>query len=428
MDMTLDLMNERDDNEQDAARLAGYRRLIARLPVTMRPSLHQQVDGWNTLFPFERNRLGKFMRGLDSFQPTALDALTAKLRALETRMGVEHWNFSQGSDTMENASLLARSAYYAEWRRDVEQIFDAVNAASMDNAAPPAKPARLILLILPECLPVDPVTAWNDWDPRGHAFKLAGDARKLSELLIHGQPARPGMDELLAPPSGATSSDLWLIEAESKSVGLLPGAAQPAFCFLNYAALTPLRDRFLAEVNTVPKNIEASDQIMAAIRHEDWEKWWPAEFAGQPQLRNFLIDLFLSGNGALIFANAFVEWAASEVLRRARPRGLVARFGMRSKPKPFTGIAIFENQQRISTLPDVDDPEGSAIDALILARYVWLAATRYPEYEQAYCLCVSEYRNTAYLICPEGGSPPWDIERPVTPDEVSSRLAQILAI
>jgi len=45
----------------------------------------------------------------------------------------------------------------------------------------------------------------------------------------------------------------------------------------------------------------------------------------------------------------------------------VARFGMRSKPKPFTSIAIFENQQRVSSLPDVVDPANSAIDAVILA-------------------------------------------------------------
>jgi hypothetical protein len=144
-------------------------------------------------------------------------------------------------------------------------------------------------------------------------------------------------------------------------------------------------------------------------------------------LRNFVVDLFLSGNGALIFGNAFAEWAASEALRRARPRGMVVRFGMRSKPKLFTGIAIFENQQQISALPDVDDREGSAVDALILARYVWLAASRYPEYEQAYCLCVSEFSNSAYLICPEGRSAPWSLERPVTPDEICLQLAQIIS-
>jgi hypothetical protein len=101
---------------------------------------------------------------------------------------------------------------------------------------------------------------------------------------------------------------------------------------------------------------------------------------------------------------------------------------MRSKPKPFTSIAIFENQQRVSTLPDVDDPENSAIDAAILARYVWLAASRYPEQEHTLCLCVSEHLNSAYMILPPGRSLGWSPERPVAPEELYSFLgAQFLA-
>ncbi len=167
---------------------------------------------------------------------------------------------------------------------------------------------------------------------------------------------------------------------------------------------------------------------MAAVRHEDWNRWWPPELAGQERLRSFVIDLFLSGNGALNFSNAFVEWAASEALRRARPRVIVARFGLRSKPKPFTSIAIFENQQRISMLPDVDDVEGSAVDALILARYVWQASSRYPEHEQTCCLCVSESRNSVLLIAPPGRSPEWSQEHPVSLEDVHKWLmAQLLS-
>ena len=102
----------------------------------------------------------------------------------------------------------------------------------------------------------------------------------------------------------------------------------------------------------------------------------------------------------MIFSNAFVEWAASEAFRRARPRVLVARFGMRSKPKPFTSIAVFENQNRVSTVPNADDPENSAIDAAILSNYVWLAAQRYPEYEHSLCICLSEYLCSGLIVAP----------------------------
>ena len=407
----------------DAARMAEYSVLIARLPITMRPSLNQQLSEWDTLFPFEQNQMSEFLRGLESLQPQALDALVQPLKALEARMGVEHWNFSEAGDTMENASLLARSEFYADWRRQVQRIFDAVNSAARPLPTEPNKDARLILIILPESLPVDAMDAWKPWDKHAHVFKINGDARRVSELLIQGEPDQPGIAAVLAQEGSADRSDLWLIDAEAKLNELLPVSEREAGSALSYSVLKPFRDKFLAEVNTVPKSIEATDHTLSSMRHRDWGPWWPTEFAGQALLRSFVVDLFLSGNGALIFSNAFVEWAASEALRRARPRAIVSRFGLRAKPKPFTGIAIFENQHSISTLPDVDDPQGSATDALILARYIWLAALRYPEYEKACCICISEYRNSIYLVAPSGTPPPWDPDHPVSPVELSTWLA-----
>lgn len=76
-------MNERQNNAQpEEDRLTAYSRLIAQLPVTLRPSLNQQLGQWDTLFPFEQNRLTEFLRGIESFQPSTLDALTQPLRAL----------------------------------------------------------------------------------------------------------------------------------------------------------------------------------------------------------------------------------------------------------------------------------------------------------------------------------------------------------
>jgi hypothetical protein len=392
----------------------AYRRLIERLPVTLRPSLNQQLSQWTILFPFEQNRVVTFMDGVQALSPAAFHALTGPLFALEAKMDVRHWNFSEQADTIENASLLARSAYYSDWRRETERVFEAINAAARDSAPVPTSSTRLILLFLPASLPVDPHTIWQQWDPRGREIRISADAATICELALQGKPGLSGISKLLAGQGAAESSDLWLIDAEGKlnaTLSSLP--SPPAASSLSFAALKPFRDRFLTELNKAPKSIQITDEVVANLRRESWEGWnlWPADVARQPRLRQFVIDLFLSGNGALIFSNSFVEWAASEALRRARPRVMVVRFGMRSKPKPFTSIAVFENQQRISSLPDVDDPENSAVDALILARYVWLSASRYPEQDRTICLCVSELRNTAYLIAPAGRAPGWSPER-----------------
>jgi len=424
-------MNEQPRKAQEAApSLDAYRRLIERLPVTVRPAFNQQLSQWETLFPYEQNRLSHFMKGVETFSPAALDALTAPLWALEKKMGVKHWNFSEANDTIENASQLARSEYYAEWRREVQRVFETVNAAARDSTPMQTASTRLILLFLPANLPVDPQSPWKGWDPRGHEIRISGDSRRLCELVMQGQPSLSGIVTLAARQGSVESSDVWLIDAEAKLSGLLSPLSTNAASLLSYAALKPFRDKFLAELNKTPKDIQATDQIMSNLRLESWNGWglWPAEVGNLPRLRKFVIDLFLSGNGALIFSNAFVEWAASEALRRARPPVMVIRFGMRSKPKPFTSIAIFENQQRVSSLPDVDDPENSAIDAAILARYVWLSASRYPEGEQTVCLCVSEYRDSAYVILPAGKTLGWSPERPIAPEELYSWLgAQLLS-
>jgi hypothetical protein len=364
------------------------------------------------------------MKGVGTYSPSALDALTAPLQALENKMGVKLWSFSETADTIENASQLARSEYYAEWRREVQRVFEIIDAAATNSTSIQNNSTRLILLFLPSNLPVDPRSAWKQWDPRGHQIRISGEAGRFCELAMQGQHGLPGIAEMGTRQGTAESSDLWLIDADGKLSGMLSPLSTTSACSLSYAALKPFRDRFLAELNKAPKSIHATDEVISALRLESWDGWnlWPVEVANQPRLRRFVIELFLSGNGAVIFSNAFVEWAAAEALRRARPRAIVARFGMRSKPKPFTSIAVFENQQRVSSLPDLDDPENSAIDAVILARYVWLAASRYPEAEKTICLCVSEHLNSAYVVLPAGKSPAWSPERSVAPEELCSWL------
>lgn len=359
--------------------------------------LSQRLEDWRLLFPCEQEEVARFFRGADKFSPLEFDNLIANLRSLETKMGVSKWRFSETSNTMEDSALLARSSYFSEWRAEVQRVYAAIE--SREPAKDASQRRNLILLLLPENLPLDAETAWKWWEPDGQTLLIADDSRAIGNLLLG---SRPAGGQLQTQPADGNSADFWLIDADDR----LQHCASPASAIasLSYASLNPFRQRFLAELNTIPKDMTAADETMARLRTADWARCSPPELARDPRLLHFLIEVFLSGNGALIFPSAFVEWAASEALRRARPRVLAARFGMRSRPKPFTSIAIFENQEKLSTAPAVDDPVNSAIDASVLARYVWLAASRHPEYEHAVCLCVAEHLHSARLIAPAGSS------------------------
>jgi hypothetical protein len=177
----------------------------------------------------------------------------------------------------------------------------------------------------------------------------------------------------------------------------------------------------------MPKDLGAADAVFDHLRKVDVVPWCPAEVASDPAIREFVRALYLSGNGAVIFGNSFVQWAASEAFRRARPSFLAAQFGVRSKPKPFTGVAVFDNPDKVNPLPAVDDLPGSALDAQILALYVWLAAYRYQEYQHStVCVCVAESLSQAYVVAPPEFAL-WKETEPVPLDRLGSALSAWMA-
>ena len=103
-------------------------------------------------------------------------------------------------------------------------------------------------------------------------------------------------------------------------------------------------------------------------------------------------DLFLTGNGTLFVNNTFVEWAAVQAIRRAEPRLLVARYGVRDKMKPFSSLLLFSQPRASDQIPDIEDPVGSFIDVEQLSHYVWLNAEKSPAYRQ----------RTLHLLLAEG--------------------------
>ena len=102
--------------------------------------------------------------------------------------------------------------------------------------------------------------------------------------------------------------------------------------------------------------------------------------------------MLLTGNGTLFVNNTFVEWAAVQALRRAQPRILVTRFGVRDKLKPFSSLLLFSQPRASDQIPLIEDPVGSFVDVEQLSYYVWLNAEKSPAYRN----------KTLYLFLAEG--------------------------
>jgi hypothetical protein len=390
--------------------------LLKRLPLTFLPFVNQQIHEWDYLFPNERKSVQQLLLYVASLSEAQSAALFQDVVQLEEKMGVRHWQFSTEEQTIQNSSQLARSPYFQEWRKAVQAVFDA-----SDKNATEAKRAgggsrnRLVLLDLPKRLPVDPAKAWRHWQGIGKPLAVdlssVGNTQSPFEMLLTGMPGAGGghsggLVRAAWDRPEASPAETWVVDAGRGAVDAVltsePSAATaPRGILLSHARLEKYRQSFSHEMNTMRKDLADADAVFDRLRKVDVTPWCPAEVAADPAIREFLRALYLSGNGAVIFDNSFVEWASSEALRRARPAFLAATFGVRSKPKPFTSVAVFDSPDQVNPLPAVDDPEGSSVDAQMLALYVWLAATRYEEYQRStVCVCLAESIGQAYVVAP----------------------------
>ena len=381
--------------------------VLKRLPLTFLPFVNQQLHQWDYLFPNERRsvqRLVIYVAGMSGEQAAAL---FAEVAALEEKMGVRRWQFSTSEQTIENSSELARSPYFQEWRRAVQAVFNTVDRNAEPTGTPDSGARRLVLLEIPRNLPIDKDRAWRHWQGIGNPVKLdlsgtTGSA--LANLLKGAEQGSPNRFSALLRAAQKQHADTWVIDAGRELVDAIAGPANTeasAPILLSNVRLEAYRQNFSHQMNTIRKDLADADAVFDRLRKVDVSAWCPPEFAGDPAVREFVRSLYLTGNGAVIFSNSFVEWAASEAFRRARPSLVAARFGVRSKPKPFTGVAVFEDPDVVNPLPAVDDLEGSALDVQMLALYVWLAAGRYDEYRRAtVCVCIAESLSEAYIVAP----------------------------
>jgi len=442
-------MNTRDEsqtNREEGNSVETLRRLkkgiSGDLPTTFQPYFNQQVHSWDVLFPYERRYLLEVLTYLDQLSPDQRSQLFAPIRQLEKAMDVSRWDFSVREQTLEDASLLARSPYYLEWRREVKKAFAEIDRGVEEDKKKHVARShnRLILMIYPACLPFGPTTMWKRWPGTGKIMRfdadVSGNERKFVEGLLgasgHTSAHASGtLLESIARRASRSYADVWALDAGTALSEFMLGAGPhpnpvPGVTVLSFERLKAFRGNFLTQVNTMSHSLSSADQIYNEIRKEDVSQFCPPEIKDHPVVREFVRSLFMNGNGASVSSNPFVQWGASEAFRRARPSVLIGYFGTRNKPKPFTSVAVFMNQNIASPLPSVKDLPGSAIDAAILSYYLWRSSTRYSEYQNALTVCLAESTKMAYVVGPDP-NPLQGQTQPLSMARISSALSEWLS-
>ena len=87
-------------------------------------------------------------------------------------------------------------------------------------------------------------------------------------------------------------------------------------------------------------------------------------------LNHFKVSVLPEGSGVPFFSTTFVQWSAREVLRRAQPLTLLARFAPRMSERSMNEALTG------GTKPRVLDAQGALVDADMGAYYTWLNLMR----------------------------------------------------
>ncbi len=379
--------------------------VLQRLPLTFLPFVNQQLRQWEFLFGNEKQSVQRLLLYVERLSPAESAALFRDITRIEEKMGVKRWHLSTSEQTIQNSSELARSPYFQQWRQAVQAVFDSADRDAQSTSHRGGSAHRLILIDIPGALPMKRENAWRRWQGIGKAVdldvSLQESLRGAIELLVSGAENRPGVLQSLAGPAEAAPGYVWVLDAGSDLADSMAPSRPAGNVLLSYPRLNAFRENFSHAMNSMRKDLSDADAVFDHLRKIDVTPWCPAEIAEDAATREFVRALYLSGNGSVIFSNSFVQWGASEAFRRARPLVLAARFGVRAKPKAFTGVAVFDNPDEVNPAPSIDDLPGSAKDVGMLAWYVWLSAARYPEYQSStVCLCLAESIGQVYVIAP----------------------------
>lgn len=341
--------------------------LLRRLPRTFVPALNEQLHRWDLLFPAEQRSLTAQLAYLARLPQAEFEELFRDIKALEAKMRLPAWEPSSAGISISQTSILVRSPYYPPWRVAVEQAFARINDA-LGEAQRPLN--RLVLCVLPPGLPLPQQGAWPRLARQAQPVPLAAPFADLQQALL-GRILESV--HLVSDPA----ERLWVFEAGQALGPSLP----PNLPALSFAGLAPVRREFLRRLNLIKKNLRSADQTYDELRRLELAPLLGPRLGSQRRLAAFIRDLFLSGNGSMLFANSFVQWGASEAMRRAQPQVMVCCFGIRNRLKPFSSVVLFEDQSRANPVPEQPDPAASRIDAEILGEYVYLAAARLPAYQ-----------------------------------------------
>ena len=365
-----------------ASLAAGHLPLLRALPLVLCVLVLKQIARYDSLFPAEREDLSQLLSLLASerLAPTISDftriVLSEELRRRD-------W-ITKPSEFIEQMSTeLWSSGQIDEFRHAALQL--APPMGQIRNGKP-----TLVVVDFDANLEKQDFVLFRQLKQHGTIFTnlspgLKDDTFTASLKVVE--------DRAKALPGHYSH---WVICGDSPP--LRPSLAVSA---IDYKSLEPVRHNLLDLMSAARaggmSGPEALGSKMMNLQPAALGITSSDPLAADPLLAQFSVDILGEGSGTQIYSTTFVQWAAREVLRRARPMTALIRFTPRVREHPT-------NQQW--SRADADSPfdlAGSLIDADMAAYYTWINLNRLADADSATFVAFHSGRRQAFASGPSLG-------------------------
>jgi hypothetical protein len=354
--------------------------LFRQLPLAFAPLILQQLEQYDWKFPAERREIDHQLSYLSSLSKPEMSSLLSDFEQLKLSSQLEQfdWVNSPGSFSQQLSAYLWATHQIDRFRAAAEVFMEKVNAS-----LPPEKLAapRLGVVVVGKGVKQSHYPLFRKLRAYGTHFTRVNPYNGLRILL--GIAA----ERAAAHP---VQFGHWYIDG-----GPAEMLSNSNLISISYTALEPVRKAILQRITkAIHGGIggpEALTSMLFKLRPEQ------VGLSGKPEdevLGHLETNIFTQGQGTQIFSTTFVQWTAREVLRRAHPLTLVARYNPRQRQRPMNELLSGKD-----TNPE-PDLMGSLIDADMGAFLTWVDQQRLSEAEQASFLAWFEDHSEAMVISP----------------------------
>ena len=361
--------------------VSGNLSLLQQLPKTFLSLLLREAIVYDWKFPAERDEIDRQLRYLHGLTPAELNNTMSAFRRIKLSPEMEQ------ADWVSNPQRFSEGLSAHLWA--THQIDDFTAAAehfiATFNAAVPEKPApapRLGMVVVGRELNRDAYPLFRKLRARGTYFSnVEADGTYQTLLEVVNERAR----KYPAPYAHwcIHGSDAVAVHAVDKQVATIA-----------YDSLSAVREELIRKV----QQNAGTHFSPEAVRTELAETHPAAVGLGgrelDPVLSHFCVKVLTEGSGTQIYSTTFVQWAAREALRRARPLTLLARFAPRQTEE--SADEQLQGMQKKSTL----DPAGSLVDADMGAFYTYLNLQRLSGADDAMFVAWFEGHSQAVAVSP----------------------------